>query len=106
MKKDKTYILIDINPTKLIQNENTILIRIGKSESIKYENNLEYASRLKEALLKKYKILKVNTLTDSKNTYNQELGHTAIRLEISEALTYKNARNLTTYILETLTELE
>lgn len=106
MKRDRTYILIDINPTKLIQNENTILIRIGKSENAKYESNLEYASRLKETLSNKYKILKVNTLTDSKSTYNQELGHNALRLEISESLTYENAKTLTSYILKTLTELE
>lgn len=106
MKKDKKYILIDINPTKLILSENTVLIRLGKKENPKYESNLEYALKLKEAISNKYKNLKVNTLTDSKYSYNQDMGHTAIRLEISESLTCENAKTLTSYILEILTQLE
>lgn len=106
MKKNQEYILVDINPTKLITNENTILIRLGKKDNSKYESNMEYASKLKEAVTGKYKNLRVNILTDSKNTYNQDLGHTAIRLDISQNLSYDNAKILLSYILGTLTQLE
>lgn len=106
MKKDQKYILIDINPTKLILNENTILIRLGKKDNTKHESNMEKALILKEAILGNYKDLKVNILTDSKNNYNQDLGHTALRLDIAESLSYENAKILTSYILETLAQLE
>lgn len=106
MKKDRKYILIDINTTKLIQNENTILIRLGKKDNTKYESNLETASKLKGIIAGKYKNLKVNTITDSKNNYNQDLGHIAIRIDISESLTLENAKKLTSYLLESLAQLE
>ncbi|MDF2674890.1 MAG: hypothetical protein K0R09_3158 [Clostridiales bacterium] len=106
MKRDRKYIMIDINPTNLITNENTILIRLGKKDNAKYETNLEYASKLKETITSKYSTIKVNLLSDSKNNYNQDLGNTAIRLDIPQTLSYESAKILMSYILETLTQLE
>lgn len=106
MKKDRKYILVDINSTKLISNENTILIRLGKKDNTKYESNMEYASKLKEALSQKQNTIKVNIIGDSKNNYHQDLGHMAIRLDISQNISYENAKILMSYILETLTQQE
>lgn len=106
MKKDREYILVDINPTKLITSESTILIRLGKKDNTKYESNMEYAAKLKEAISSKYSNLKVNILSDSKNTYNQDLGHNAVRIDISKNLSYENAKVLISYILETMKQLE
>jgi hypothetical protein len=105
MKKDRKYILVDINSTKLISNENTILIRLGKKNNTKYEANMEYASKLKEALSQKHNI-KVNIIGDSKNNYHQDLGHMAIRFDISQNISYENAKILMSYILETLAQQE
>jgi hypothetical protein len=106
MKKDRKYILLDINPTKLISNESTILIRLGKKDNTKYESNMQYASKLKAAIISKYNTIKVNIIGDSKNNYNQDLGHIAMRFDISENISYENTKTLMSYLLETLNQLE
>lgn len=106
MKRDRKYILVDINPTKLISNEGTVLIRLGKKNNPNYENNLVYATKLKEIMSSKYNNIKVNIIGDSKNSYNQDLGHNAVRIEISHNISYENAKILMSYVLETMAQLE
>lgn len=106
MKRERQYILADVNITKLLTSENSILIRVGKKDNDKYNDNMEYASKVKELIASVSKDIKVSIISDSKNNYNQDLGYRSIRIEISNKNTYENGKRLLALVFDALGKIE
>ncbi|CDF57204.1 hypothetical protein [Thermobrachium celere] len=81
------YIVIDLSLNDKIINKETILIRVEKNE--KYDENVGFANKIKTTLNKD----RVNILGESK-CYLQEFGDRALRVELSNKLTLKEAEKL------------
>lgn len=81
------YIVIDLSLNDKIINKETILIRVEKNE--KYDENAGFANKIKTTLNKD----RVNILGESK-CYLQEFGDRALRVELSNKLTLKEAEKL------------
>lgn len=81
------YIVIDLSLNDKIINKETILIRVEKNE--KYDENVGFANKIKTTLNKD----RVNILGESKCNL-QEFGDRALRVELSNKLTLKEAEKL------------
>lgn len=96
---NKKYILLDINTTQLVSSKKTMLIKVSNIGS-KYNENLEYANKIKDNLLSKD--IKINIVTDGKQSLNQDLGYRAIRVEIGSKMSMDEGKKLVENLLEGL----
>lgn len=92
MKKNKKYILLDISSGNAVINKNTLLIRLQNKDTVRYKENLESAEAVKKYL--NDKDIKVNIITDTKSSVNQNIGCCSLKLEISKNNTFDEAKNI------------
>ncbi|MCX7695690.1 MAG: hypothetical protein N2Z71_08295 [Caloramator sp.] len=91
-KENGRYIILDICVNDKMVNKDTILLRVEKNEN--YDNNINYAKKIKDALNKD----RVNILGESK-CYMQEFGDRALRIEFSNKNTINEAKKLADKII-------
>lgn len=94
------YILLDINPTKLVVSDKSIVLRISKLEESSYRENLEYARTVKAGI--KDKELVVHIISDDKQGYYQNSSDKCLRLELWDGIDNEKARYLISVVLSSV----
>jgi hypothetical protein len=92
IRGSRKYIVLDINASQSVASKDTLLIRISNKIKSRHEENLRAANDVRDFL--KNRKTKVNIYTDTKLTLNQDMGTTALTLEISKQNTLKEAREI------------
>lgn len=89
MSKNKQYILIDINATRLVVNNNTIVIMPGNKENKKFEDNTSLANDIKNSLTSEK--IKVRIYNGLINTDLFDMGNKSIRIDMANGNTVDEA---------------
>lgn len=96
-KGAEKYILLDINPTKLVVSDKSIILRVSMLEENKYHENLEYAKNVKAGI--KDKELVVHIISDDKQGYFQNSSEKCLRLELWDGIDDDKAKKLISTLL-------
>lgn len=99
-KRAEKYILLDINPTKLVVSDKSIVLRVSKLEESSYQGNLEYARLVKAGI--KDKQLVVHIISDDKQGYYKNSGEKCLRLELWDGIDDEKARDLISTVLSSI----
>lgn len=96
------YILLDINPTKLVVSDKSIILRVSKLEENSYRENLEYARLVKDGIKDKDPDLVVHIISDDKQEYFQNSSEKCLRLELWDGIDDENAKKLISTVLSSV----
>jgi hypothetical protein len=102
VKGAEKHILLDINPTKMVVSDKSIILKVSRLEENNYRQNLEYAKSVKAGI--KDKELVVHIISDDKQGYYQGNCEKCLRLELWDGIDGDNARKLISTMLSSVIE--